>query len=186
MPSPPLDYGRTASVPRSSRCLRSGKLSMSSVFPTSIQTTSHPSSGSRLNQVPFLGRTVLPWPPGASAFWTAMVSATSRYGIRASSCFQTAGPAFQQPFPDSYPSAEFRVPFIGAIGYPIPTKACPTVEGSHGFLYQRQRHLPGSTSSPPGMCPSTKISDNKLYERKNTSCPRHDVTISREKGINNH
>jgi hypothetical protein len=109
-------------------------------------------------------------------------------GIRASRHFQTAGPAFQEPDFSNEPSAELRMPFTAAIGFPVSTTACPTAEGSHGFFF-----INGSDTSQVYLLtcrhvvfPLAQRSANTLYERKNPSQPRQDVNIFSEKGINDH
>jgi hypothetical protein len=108
--------------------------------------------------------------------------------LRASKHYRQAASAFEAPVSDFDTTAGIRMPFTSAVGFPLSTKAHPTVEGSLGLFF-----INGSDVSTVYFLtarhvvfPLTTRSANKLHEPKNARRPPHNVTVFSEKGINDH
>ena len=96
--------------------------------------------------------------------------------LRGSKYYREAISDFETPH-FFFDPTKLRMPLTSAVGFPISTNICPTVEGSLGLFF-----INGSNTSTVYFLttrhvaiPQTTHENNKLYEH-NQSLPRHDVT----------
>ena len=105
--------------------------------------------------------------------------------IRESQIIQSAGPRLLQPTDDANPTVDFREPFTPTLGITICARSTPWIEGTGGFFLDNGGDGKGLLLVT---CRHVVFprSDNKLYERKFDSQPRHDVLVLSKASFDRH